>query len=64
MKNFFGPIVKNCCILEKGRLVDALMACDYCTESIEERHSCYRETAKESGRRARACIAVPLIKRM
>lgn len=47
---------KACCSLEKKHLVEVLRACDYCTESLEERHQCYKKAAKESGRRARACL--------
>lgn len=47
---------KACCTIEKGRLMDVLMACDYCTESIEERHLCYQKAAKDSGSRSKKCF--------
>ena len=49
--------IKACCTTEKKRLMDELRTCDYGTSSPEERHLCYREAARQSGRRARACIA-------
>ena len=48
---------KACCANEKARLMDVLFECDYGTQSIEERHLCYRKAAKESGRRSRECLA-------
>ena len=47
---------KKCCTTEKARLMEALFECDYCTESLEDRHLCYRKAAAESGKRARQCI--------
>ena len=47
---------KNCCSMEKRRLMDALERCDYCSDNYEEFHNCYRKAARESGKRARACI--------
>ncbi|MCG8566147.1 MAG: hypothetical protein MI747_13800 [Desulfobacterales bacterium] len=49
--------VKACCTKEKKRLMDELRVCDYGTTSPEERHLCYREAARQSGRRARTCIS-------
>lgn len=46
----------RCCSEEKHRLMDVLRTCDYCTESLEERHLCYRNAARNSGERAKACI--------
>ncbi len=46
----------RCCSVENSRLVDALRTCDYCTESLEERHLCYRKAARHSGKRAKACM--------
>lgn len=48
---------KACCSLEKNRLMNVLFACDYCTESIEQRHLCYQKAARESGKRSRECMA-------
>ncbi len=50
--------IKACCTTEKKRLMDELRQCDYGTSSPEERHLCYREAARQSGRRAKSCIAV------
>ena len=47
---------KACCTNEKNRLMDVLFECDYCTESVQERHLCYQKAAKESGKRARECL--------
>lgn len=56
MQNSMNIQSKACCFHEKERLMDVLFACDYCTESMEERHLCYRKAAKESGRRSRECL--------
>ena len=56
MKRSVSINAKNCCTEEKDRLMDVLFACDYCTESIEERHLCYQQAAKKSGKRARECL--------
>ncbi len=45
-----------CCAMGKQRMMDALRSCDYCTTSMEERSSCYKEVAKESGLRTKTCI--------
>ncbi len=47
---------KACCSAEKQYLMDMLLACDYCTESLEERHACYKKAAKQSGKRSRECL--------
>lgn len=47
---------RQCCSLEKTHLVEALRKCDLCSTSYEAFHQCYRDAAKESGQRARACI--------
>lgn len=46
----------RCCSVENHRLKDVLRTCDYCTESLEERHLCYSKAARDSGKRAKACI--------
>jgi hypothetical protein len=51
-----SPYAQQCCLLEKEHLVEKLRKCDLCSESYEEFHQCYRDVAKESGRRARSCI--------
>lgn len=45
---------RQCCSLEKTRLMEELRKCD-CSTSYEEFHECYRDAAKESGQRARSC---------
>ena len=47
---------RQCCSLEKQRLVEELSACYFCSTSYEEFHRCYRDAARESGQRARNCI--------
>ncbi len=47
---------RQCCSLEKQRLVEELRVCDFCATSYEEFHRCYRDAARESGQRARSCI--------
>ncbi len=56
MKKSISINSKECCFLEKERLMDVLFACDYCTESIEERSNCYKKAAKDSGRRSKECL--------
>ncbi len=46
----------KCCSLEKQRLMEELRKCDLCSTSYAEFQRCYSETARESGRRARACM--------
>lgn len=58
MRNSINIKSKECCSLEKKRLTEVLRACDYCSESIEERHWCFKKAAKESGRRSRECLIV------
>jgi|GEM_PF-2114707 len=45
-----------CCAMGKKRMMDALRSCDYCTTSIDERSSCYKAVAKDSGLRTKTCI--------
>lgn len=47
---------RQCCTLEKKRLVRELKKCDLCSASYEEFHQCYRDAASESGQRARSCV--------
>lgn len=56
MKRRISEKAIKCCSLEKESLMEVLLACDYCTTSIEDRHLCYRKAAKESGMKARTCI--------
>jgi len=46
----------HCCPYEKKELVENLRTCDYCTTSLQERHDCYRQVAKQSKKRVRACM--------
>ncbi|MDA3916589.1 MAG: hypothetical protein PF690_06420 [Deltaproteobacteria bacterium] len=56
MKKIISEKAIKCCSLEKESLMEVLLACDYGTTSIEDRHLCYRKAAKESGTKARTCI--------
>ena len=56
MKRIISEKEIKCCSLEKESLMEVLLAYDYGTTSIEERHLCYRKAAKESGMKARTCI--------
>lgn len=47
----------RCCSMEKQRLTKQIRKCDYCSESYEEFHNCYRSAARESGQRAKSCVA-------
>ncbi len=47
---------RNCCSVEKKRLMKALEKCHFCTDNYEEFHNCYRMAARESGERARSCM--------
>jgi hypothetical protein len=46
----------KCCSMEKKRLVAELEKCNFCTDNYEEFHNCYRQAARESGQRSRACL--------
>jgi hypothetical protein len=46
----------KCCSMEKERLMKELEKCNFCSDDYEEFHNCYREAARESGERSRACI--------
>lgn len=45
-----------CCAVGKKKMMDALRSCDYCTTSMDERSSCYKTVAKDSGLRTKTCI--------
>ena len=47
---------RNCCSMEKKRLMKALEKCHFCSDNYEEFHNCYRMAARESGERARSCM--------
>ena len=55
--NTFKSKAKQCCSSEYERLVGELDSCEMASGSSSEKHNCYRRAAKESGRRAKACIA-------
>ena len=57
MLNAFKFKAKRCCSAEYERLVHKLGSCEKESNSPEERHDCYRQAARESGSRARKCIA-------
>jgi hypothetical protein len=41
---------------EKDRLLDDVRQCDMCSTSLAEHRSCYVASARESGRRSKACF--------
>ena len=57
MMNAFKSKAKRCCSREYERLVHKIGACEVESKTSNERHSCYRKAARESGTRARKCIA-------
>jgi len=57
MMNAFKSKAKQCCSKEYERVVRQVGACEIESNSSAERHACYRRAARESGRRARGCIA-------
>lgn len=48
---------KRCCAREHEQLVHKLGSCEIVSNTAGERHSCYRREAKNSGARAKACMA-------
>lgn len=46
----------RCCSIEKQRLVKEIRECDFCSETYEDLHQCYRSAARDSGQQARACV--------
>jgi hypothetical protein len=56
MAGYVNIGARQCCTREKNRLVEELRACDYNSESPEERHHCYRWAAKKSGYRSKECL--------
>jgi hypothetical protein len=47
---------KRCCAVERNRLSAQLDHCDSAKSSRGSRRRCYRDAARRSGQRARACI--------
>jgi hypothetical protein len=46
----------HCCSMEKQRLTEEIRKCDFCSETYDELHDCYRSAARDSGKRARSCL--------
>ena len=46
----------KCCSMEKKKLIKEIEKCNFSTSNYEEFHDCYRQAARESGKRSRACI--------
>ena len=46
----------RCCSIEKQRLSKEIKKCDFCSETYEDLHHCYRNAARTSGQRARSCV--------
>ena len=57
MMNAFKAKAKRCCSMEHERVSRKIGACEMETNNSDQRHDCYRQAAKESGRRARECMA-------
>jgi hypothetical protein len=56
MTNSIPIKARDCCLKEKKRLVEALKTCDLWAPGSEERHNCYRNESRKSGRRSRQCL--------
>jgi hypothetical protein len=50
------PETLQCLNDEKAQLTAEVRTCDLCSESYEEHHRCYQETARASGERSRDCL--------
>lgn len=46
----------KCCSMEKKKLMAELEKCNFCSDDYEAFHDCYREAARQSGQRSRACL--------
>jgi hypothetical protein len=46
----------RCCSMEKQRLNEEIRHCDFCSETYDELHDCYRSAARDSGKRAKSCV--------
>lgn len=55
--NAFKPKAKQCCEAEHERVARKVGACEMESDTLDEKHACYRRVAKAGGRRARACIS-------
>lgn len=47
---------RNCCTMERKRLMKDIQKCDFCSTSWEDHHRCLSSAAKESGQRSKACM--------
>ncbi|MFZ0133983.1 MAG: hypothetical protein WAK95_15700 [Desulfobacterales bacterium] len=47
----------RCCSMEKQQLTEEIRQCDFCSDTYDELHDCYRSAARDSGLRARCCLA-------
>lgn len=56
MESYARKKAAMCCAVGKKRLSDALLACDYCSTSVEERSACYKAVAKDTGLRSKTCL--------
>lgn len=56
MLNAFKFKAKRCCSKEHESVVRNIGSCEMKSNTARERHACYRQAAKASGDRARACI--------
>ncbi len=57
MMNAFKSKAKRCCTRAYEGLTRQLVSCEMESNTPEQRHACYRQAAKTSGRLAKACIA-------
>ncbi len=57
MMNALKSKAKRCCTMAHERLMHQLGSCEMGSDSSDEKHACYRQAAKASGRRAKKCIA-------
>ena len=48
--------LRECCRRERENLADHLDHCDMASQTVKQRHHCYRHAAWQSGRRARRCV--------
>lgn len=55
--NAFKAKAKRCCAMEHERVAREVGTCEMASVNSDQRHDCYRRAARESGRRARACMA-------
>ena len=56
MMNAFKFKAKRCCSKAYERLVRKIGSCEMESNTPGERHACYRQVARASGRQAKACM--------